>query len=53
MSREYAIESSKLPLSIRGMLSQPAVRGGVFGGASRQGVRHIGDQFGSLQRDRG
>ena len=27
MSREYAIESSKLPLSIRGMLSQPAVRG--------------------------
>ena len=27
MSREYAIESNKLPLSIRGMLSQPAVRG--------------------------
>ena len=27
MSREYAIESSKLPLSIRGTLSQPAVRG--------------------------
>ncbi len=27
MSREYTIESSKLPLSIRGTLSQPAVRG--------------------------
>ena len=27
MSREYAIESSKLPLSIRGTLSQLAVRG--------------------------